>query len=197
MANKQKNGPQGASDYFVVGGPVQPDRACYAERDADQELYWHLKDGEYCYVLGPRQIGKTSLIARTAKRLREDGVLVALVDLTQIGSREQAEDPGRWYYGIAYRIVRELRLKLNLQRWWQDRSSLSVLQRLAEFFWEIVLAHTTAPIVIFFDEIERTLPLPYSDDFFASLRVCYNARVTETDYKRLSFVIAGAATPAQ
>ncbi len=51
------------SKYFVVGGPVQPDRACYVLRDSDAELYQHLADGEYCYVVAPYHMGKTSLMA--------------------------------------------------------------------------------------------------------------------------------------
>lgn len=197
VATKRKNKQRHATGHFVVGGSLSPDRDCYVQRAADDELYWHLKDGEYCHVLGPRQIGKSSIIARVAKRLRAEDQLVAIVDLTQFGSKEKSLDPGRWYYGLAYRIVRELRLKANLQKWWQERSSLSVLQRLVEFFWEVVLANTTAPVVVIFDEIERTIPLDFSDDFFASLRACYNARAADSEYRRLSFVIAGAATPAQ
>ncbi len=73
-----------------------------------------MRDGEYCHVLAPRQTGKTSLAARTARRLRDEGMHVALVDLSQTGGGEQAEDAGRWYYSIAYRIIRELRIRTDM-----------------------------------------------------------------------------------
>lgn len=187
----------GSAEFYVVGGPVQPDRSCYVERPADRELFWRLRDGDFCHVLGPRQIGKSSLLARTTKRLREQGALVAVVDLTQIGSRDKGIDAGRWYYGVAYRVVRELRIKVDLQTWWQARSNLSQVQRLNEFYWSIVLAHTTAPVVIFFDELESLLPLPFAHDFLASIRAAHDARATESDYRRLRFALIGVATPRQ
>ena len=42
--------------------------------------------GEFCYVLTARQMGKSSLMIRTALRLKEQGVRTAIIDLTKIGS---------------------------------------------------------------------------------------------------------------
>ena len=184
-------------EFYVVGGPVQPDRQCYVEREADTQLYWHLRNGEYCHVLAPRQMGKSSLMAMTVKRLRDDGRLVAVVDLTHVGAGERGDDPGRWYYSIAYRIVRELRLRADLQSWWHDRSTLTLSQRLTEFFREIVLSNTSSQLVIFVDEIESTLEVSHAQEFYAALRACHNARATEPDYGRLSFALLGVATAAQ
>ncbi|MFL2546354.1 MAG: AAA-like domain-containing protein, partial [Candidatus Rariloculaceae bacterium] len=184
-------------DFFVTAGPVQPGRPCYIERDSDEALSQALRDQSFCYVLGPRATGKTSLMARTIRLLRAEGQSAAVVDLAQIGARGESEDPGRWYYGIAYRIVRELRLKVNLQRWWQDKSTLMGDERLAEFFWEIVLTNTTVPVTIFFDEIERAVDLPFSKDLFTAIRSCYNSRTTEPDFGRLNLVVLGVATPQQ
>jgi len=186
-----------SGDFFVVGGPVQPDRGCYVERDADDALRQGLLDQQFCYVLGPKASGKTSLMARTIRRLRAEGQLAAVVDLTQIGARGESTEAGRWFYSIAYRIVRELRIKVDLQTWWQEKSVLMTEQRLAEFFWEIVLANTTAPVTIFFDEIERALALPFSRELFGALTNCYNGRATEPDYHRLNFAVIGVATPRQ
>lgn len=186
-----------SGEFFVVGGPVQPDRPCYLERSADDALRQGLLDRRFCYVLGPKSSGKTSLMARTIRGLRADGELAAVVDLAQIGARGESTEAGRWFYSIAYRIVRELRIKVDLQTWWQEKSVLLREQRLSEFFWEIVLANTTAPVTIFFDEIERALDLPFSGELFAALSNCYNGRATEPDYQRLNFVVMGVATPRQ
>ena len=136
-------------------------------------------------------------MAKTIRGLRADGQLAAVVDLTQIGARGESAEAGRWFYSIAYRIIRELRIKVDLQTWWQEKSVLMREQRLSEFFWEIVLANTTAPVTIFFDEIERALDLPFSGELFAALSNCYNGRATEPDYQRLNFVVMGVATPRQ
>jgi WD40 repeat protein len=183
-------------DFFVVGGPVQPDRPCYVERAADAELARGIREQRFCSVLAPRSSGKSSLMARAIRALRQERQLAAVVDLAQIGLRGNAGDAGRWYYGIAYRILRELRLKVDLQAWWQEKSSLPGEQRLAEFFWEIVLANTSVPVTVFFDEAERSLDLPFGAELFATIRACYARRVSEPDYSRLNFVVLGVASAA-
>ena len=41
--------------------------------------------GEFCYVLTSRQMGKSSLMVRAVRRLRQEGVTIAVLDLTAIG----------------------------------------------------------------------------------------------------------------
>src|SRR5262249_18435035 len=50
-------------------------------------------------------------------------------------------------------------------------------------------------IVIFIDEIDTTLSLKFSDDFFAAIRAMYHARAEEPEFRRLSFVLIGVANP--
>lgn len=175
---------------------MQPDRACYVERAADAELLRGINEQRFCYVLSARATGKSSLMARAIRVLRQEGQLAAVVDLNQIGARADGSDAGRWYYGIAYRILRELRLKVDLQAWWQDKSALPAEQRLTEFFWDIVLANTSAPVTVFIDEIERAADLPFAQELFGTIRACYSRRVSEPDYARLNFVVLGVGSPA-
>ena len=69
---------------FQAGGTVR-EGATYIERKADKEIVEALLEGEFCYVLAPRQIGKSSLRIRAHKQLKERGVRCASVDLTSIG----------------------------------------------------------------------------------------------------------------
>ncbi|MGI9308702.1 MAG: AAA-like domain-containing protein, partial [Gammaproteobacteria bacterium] len=183
------------SQFYVVGGPVQPDRACYIAREADEEFFRRLADGNYCHVLAPRQTGKTSLAARTANRLRAEGFRVAVVDLAQTGGLEPSESIGRWYYSIAYRIVRELRIRSDMQTWWQEHGGLTNLQRLRSFFREVVLAEIQQPVVVMFDRLEATLLEPLAQDLFGAIRGCYDARATDPDYERLGIAMLGTAAP--
>jgi WD40 repeat protein len=189
-------GGRRAGDFFVAGGPVGPDRPCYLSRSTDRELLERLAAGQYCHVIAPRFSGKSSLVARAASELRERGGLAAVVDLSQLGSRDGSTDVGRWYYGLAYRVMRDLRLKHDLQSWWQERMPLPPAQRLAEFFWEIVLRATRGPVTIFLDEIDSVEQLDYATELFSSVRACHDARAGEPEYMRLTFVLLGAALPA-
>jgi hypothetical protein len=73
------------SDYYQVGGTVHRGAQSYFVRQADEELLGGLSQGEFCYVLDSRQIGKSSLMLRTAGRLREEGPLAIILDLTALG----------------------------------------------------------------------------------------------------------------
>jgi hypothetical protein len=58
--------------FYVVGGTMKPDAPSYIKRDADEELYRLINSGQFCYILTSRQMGKSSLMARTAERLRAE-----------------------------------------------------------------------------------------------------------------------------
>ena len=85
--------------FYVVGGTIPSDAPSYVVRQADAELYDRIQLGDFCYVLTTRQAGKSSLMIRTAERLRNDGTAVVTVDLTGIGTEQITAD--QWYYGIA------------------------------------------------------------------------------------------------
>ena len=58
------------SGFYVTGGTLRADTLSYVERGADRDLFEALAHGEFCYVLNSRQMGKSSLLVRTAARLR-------------------------------------------------------------------------------------------------------------------------------
>src|SRR5262245_298282 len=188
------------NDFYVAGGTLRPDTPSYVERGADQELFDRTMAGDFCYVLTSRQMGKSSLMARAARRLKEVGVHTAIVDLTGIGAGEGHENEkasaDKWYKGVARAIARGLNLTADLNDWWREREDLPALQRLTEFFSDVALAETAGRIVVFVDEIDTTIKLPFADDFFAAIRACYNRRATETEYNRMSFVLLGVASPS-
>lgn len=165
----------------------------YVERPADNELLRALQRGEFCYVLAPRQIGKSSLRAQTKERLAQEGIQCASIDLTLIGSQVNAD---QWYWGIIEQIIEELDLPDNLPEFWQQNSTLSAVQRWVRFLRHHLLNQIQGPVVIFIDEIDAVLALPFPrDDFFSVIRALYNRRVDEPIFNRLTFCLLGVATP--
>jgi hypothetical protein len=81
-----------------------------------------------------------------------------------------------------------------LLRWW-DQQSGTPNQRLLEFFRSQLFASLDSPVVIFVDEIDTTLKLPYTDDFFTAIRTMYNHRASEPAFEKITFCLIGVATP--
>jgi len=183
---------QPVSDFFTAGGTLPPDAPSYVKRPTDDELFRHVMAGEFCYVLTPRQMGKSSLMIRTAQRLQSEGFRSAIVDLTVTGTVE-SED--QWYKGILTQIKRRLRINIDPVNWWEQRKDIPNIQKFVEFF-EEVLTEVKERVVIFMDEIDTTLKLDFRDDFFAGIRAIFNARAENPDLKRLTFVLLGVASPS-
>jgi len=184
-----------SDEFFQAGGTLAPDAPSYVERAADRELLERVSAGELCYVLTPRQMGKSSLMARTAERLRRAGVRTAVIDLANIGGGKAEMSAEQWYYCIAYRLLKDLGLDFDLAGWWETHRLLPPVNRMMELFAEAVLARIDGRVVVFIDEIDTTIGLRFSDDFFAAIRACYNARATAPAYRQLSFVLLGVASP--
>jgi Tol biopolymer transport system component len=180
------------ADYFVAGGTLSDDVPSYVERPADDELFELILSGKFCYVLTTRQMGKSSLMIRTARRLQAAGMRTAIIDLTTIGSNS-AET---WYLDLIVELVDELDLAEDAEAWWQARASQGPVRRFSNFLRDVVLTEIQAPAVIFFDEIDATLGLPFSDDFFTTIRALYNARAKDPIFNRLTFTLIGVASPS-
>lgn len=181
------------TDYYKIGGTLAPTEPSYVYRTADNELYENLRDGKFCYVLTSRQMGKSSLLNRTAMRLKEEGVVVAELDLTSIGQNLTLE---QWYDGLVYEMGRRLGVKRELRKAWEADEQLGPLHRFLGVLRDGILANFTENVVIFIDEIEVVRSLPFStDEFFAAIRECYNRRANDSEMNRLTFALFGMATP--
>jgi hypothetical protein len=70
---------------YTVGGTVQAGGGIYIKRKADDELLGHCRAGEFAFILSSRQVGKSSLMVRTAQQLEQEGIRSVIIDLSSIG----------------------------------------------------------------------------------------------------------------
>ena len=180
--------------FFRTGGTMSRDAESYVPRRADSELYDALTEHQFCYVLTSRQMGKSSLMVRTAARLRKDGWAVAMLDLTAFGHNLT---PEQWYDAMRDRLGRQLGLEDESDDYWRHSSRTSPLQRWFGVVTEVALPRSPRGLLIFIDEIDFAKSLPFStDELFAAIRECYNRRTEDPALERLSFCLLGVATPS-
>src|SRR5215470_20257661 len=192
-----KSDHESEAGFYITGGTLRRDAACYVAREADSRIYESLTRGEFCYALTARQMGKSSLMVRAAARLREESAGVAVLDLTATGQNITAE---QWYYGLLGQIGRQLEMENEFREYWVGHMMFGPLQRWLGSIREVLLPRYIrhdARVVIFIDEIDAVRSLPFStDEFFAGIRELYNARAEDAGLERLTFCLLGVPTPS-
>lgn len=178
--------------YFVDGGTLGADTPSYVHRPADNELFQALLRGEYCYILTPRQMGKSSLMTRTSQQLNERNIKNAVVDIQGMAARTASE----FYASLLSRIRRGLKLSVDIDEWMTKKRSVGLAQMFSDFIQDVVLTEIAELVVIFLDEVDWMIKVDFRDDFFASIRSMYNARAQYPEFNRISFVLSGVASPA-
>ncbi len=177
-----------------VGGALPPTDKTYIERQADRDLLTNIEEKQFCYVLSPRQTGKSSLRIRTSSILRDRGFVGVSIDLSTVGTNGVTAE--QWYQSFLSELIDELNIDVDLRQWWENSPDLSPVKKLDNFFKKVVLIQIKQPIVIFIDEVDSTLRLGFSlDDFWAWMKGCFDRRNNDPEYQRIIFVLLGVTTP--
>ncbi len=184
-----------SSDRTLQIGGTLGERAVYIERRDDQIAYECLKANQYCNILTTRQMGKSSLMMRLRRRLKEDGVRTVSIDIAgDIGSVATADD---FYIGLLDQIAIGLDLDVDVGQWWHGEKDKTANQKLVGFLRTVLVEQVEGPIVVFLDEIDATLKLNFSDDLFTGIRTVFNGRSEFPKTSELSFCLLGTATPTE
>ena len=176
----------------TVGGAVPLDSVFYVLRAADEEFESSLaKHDSVVLVKGARQMGKTSLLARSLQHARERGFKVIFTDFQKlnVSSFESLE---KLYLALSHSICDQLDLDKFLEDTWDQRRSANT--NFERFIRREVLDKVSPHLVWGMDEVDRLFGCPFSSEVFGLLRSWHNDRALDPSgpWSRLTMAIAYA-----
>jgi hypothetical protein len=105
---------------------VPLDSPFYLERRTDTEFHQAIRRGDsIVLVKGPRQVGKTSLLARGLERARQEGARVTLTDCQKL-TADHLQSPSALFLHLAEMMAEELDLDLCLETFWNPARAWNV-----------------------------------------------------------------------
>ncbi|HSK80952.1 MAG TPA: AAA-like domain-containing protein [Thermoanaerobaculia bacterium] len=195
VAAEWKGAPLPAADPRIVleTGTIRLDSPFYVRRREDDIVERCLKQaGSTIVVKGPRQSGKSSLLARAHASSKLAGRRSVYLDF-QTFDEDQIASLGATLRTLARRIARTLKTAVQPADVW-DSDLLGEKGSFAEFLVTAVL--DGPPVVLLLDEVDRLFDRPYRGDFFAAVRGWHNNRATEEAWENLHLVLGHATDPA-
>lgn len=183
---------------YRVGGGLTWNDPTYVERTADSELHQALLKGQFSYVLGPHQMGKSSLRIRTRYRLAQQGYRCVTIQANQLMDYPILKQ-SKWCAALISTIWVELNLgdSASLMAWLATTAHLASRQRLDAFVAEhLINTLQNRPIAIFIDEIDALIGTACQVELFDWIERCYTLRRIAKAYQNLQFAIFGRAVAA-
>lgn len=174
-----------------MGGAINPNSEIYVERPADVRADVAIQSCESIVLIqGPRQVGKTSLLARCLANSRTQGHETALSDFQSL-SASQFTDEERLYRTLADQLARGLGIELDHSAVWN--SWLGPNSNLDNFVKE-ALKRVDGPVLWAMDEVDRLFGYECGNDFFGLVRSWHNRRALDPSgpWGRLTVAIAYA-----
>lgn len=177
-------------------GPLEPPWGAvplksrfYVERPTDSAFFSTLEDNVgIVLVKGPRQVGKTSLLARGLQRARASGFETVVTDLQALNT-SHLESIDTLFQALCRMIAEQLGIKFRLNEVWDPEDGANTNFR--SFLKGKVLAEGTERLVWALDEADRLFNYDYRNDVFALFRALFNARQLDPDgpWDRLTIAI--------
>ncbi|MGC4042679.1 MAG: AAA-like domain-containing protein [Armatimonas sp.] len=166
-------------DIEPAGGAVPLTSCCYIERGTDSRFFEALSRGDsIVLVKGPRQVGKTSLLARGLQRARNSGFRVVVTDLQKF-SPSQLQSADNILLAFARQMAAMLDLDITPESAWSSERPPN--ENFERFLRRYVLGENLPPLVWALDEVDHLFPCSFGGEIFGLFRSWHNERALDPD----------------
>lgn len=182
------------AEFGPPGGAMEPVSPFYIERDQDA-FARRLAEQSRPFTLtikGPRQVGKSSLLAQVVHAARKAGRHALVVDFQVLDSIASgvADQFFREFFTIA---SEELGIENRVQEFWG--SAMGNPARGTSYMMRHVLPALGKPLLLALDEVERLFGADFRSSFFGMLRSWHNSRAYDPIWKSLSIACVTSTEP--
>jgi hypothetical protein len=173
-------------------GAVPLDSKFYVVRRVDGEIEKAIAQHDSIVLIkGARQMGKTSLLARTIAQARQQGVRVVLTDLQKLSS-DQFASLDVFFRSIAEIMADQLDLDVFPDEVWNSARSPNV--NLERYLRRTVIEPRSEPLLWALDEVDRLFNCAFGGDVLALFRTWHNECALDPakPWSRMTLAIAYA-----
>jgi hypothetical protein len=187
--------PPYAAPLPVPGGTLDVDDPWYLPRPTDETALSVVRQpGQTLTIKGPRQMGKSSLLMRTAKAGLDLGKRVALLDFQLVDEKSKA-DADLFFRRFAASIAEQLELPDEVEQFWDQGNANP--QNCTRYVERRILQPLNGACMIAIDETDSIFRSSFSGDFFAMLRSWHGLRAhpVRRAWKSLDIILSTSTEP--
>jgi hypothetical protein len=176
------------------GGGMPLDSKFYLERQVDQDFQTAIQRRDSILLLkGPRQVGKTSLLARGLQKAREAGIIVLLTDFQKL-IEAQLQSLDTFFIALGEMLADQVNSDVYPEDFKKWRPNRAPNMNFDLYFKSEILGKSNKPILWGIDEADRLFLCDFSSEVFALFRTWHNERALNpaTPCSRLTLAIAYA-----
>ncbi|MBF2000641.1 MAG: AAA-like domain-containing protein [Synechococcales cyanobacterium M58_A2018_015] len=180
----------------LPGGQVSLNSLFYVERAAAESSCYKMitQPGALIRIKAPRQMGKTSLIARILHQAEQLGYRTLPLSF-QLADRTVLQNLDLLLRWLCVNVTLGLHLPDKLSDYWHDALGSKISTKV--YFEQYLLANSPQPIVLSLDELDQVFQSPeLANEFLGLLRTWHEAAKSQSIWKQLRLIIAYSSETA-
>jgi transcriptional regulator with XRE-family HTH domain len=183
--------PQPAAAPELPGGQVDLASRFYIDRPPIESRCYETiaQPGALIRIKAPRQMGKTSLMARILHHAEQQGSRTVALSF-QLANRRVLANSDTFLQWFCASVGQELGMLEQLPKCWELADLIGSNQCCKAYFEQYLLSESSAPLTLGLDECDRLFESPeIADDFFGLLRALHEEAKRRDIWKKFRLIV--------